>query len=368
MTTQSANRAIRYWFIAGAVMVFLILIVGGITRLTNSGLSIVEWKPISGVIPPLTDAQWQAEFDLYRQFPEYQVKNRGMSMSEFQYIFFWEYLHRMLARGIGLVFLFPFIWFASKRMFTTRQLKQSMFLFLLGFAQGFMGWYMVQSGLVEDPYVSPFRLAAHLMLAFVIFAACVWFALETLPHSKIPGVSAPVSSGNSDVSASDFRKVTEKGFGASSISLFLWVFGVVLLIQIVWGAFVAGHKAGYIYNTFPLMEGTWFPPQLLVQKPVWVNFFENLVSVQWVHRVMGTVLLVSAGLLAWRAYFNADVVFRRTAYVLAALVALQYLLGVLTLLYRVPISLGVLHQAMALVLVGVMLLLMHRLVHVAAPR
>jgi heme a synthase len=344
MQTDS-NRLIRYWFLSGAVMVFLILIVGGITRLTQSGLSIVEWKPISGVIPPLTEAQWEAEFDLYRQYPEYQKLNQGMSMSEFKFIFFWEYLHRMLARAIGLVFLFPFIWFASKRMFTARQLKQSMFLFALGFAQGFMGWYMVQSGLVDDPYVSPFRLAAHLMLAFLIFSSCVWFALDIWPGvgRRLPGVTAlPAIS-------------LPKGY-----SVVLWTAGILFVMQVTWGAFVAGHKAGYLYNTFPTMEGYWIPPQLLAEQPAWSNFFYNLVSVQWAHRVLGTLLLLASFWMAFAVRRSGDGLLRYAAYGFAVLMSAQYLFGVLTLLYRVPISLGVIHQATALVLMGVLLLVAYR--------
>lgn len=353
-SSQQAERYIRYWFLAGAVMVFLILIVGGITRLTQSGLSIVDWKPISGVIPPLNEAQWEAEFDRYKAFPEYQQLNQGMSMGEFKFIFFWEYLHRMLARGIGLVFLIPFIWFASRRMFTARQLKQSMLLFALGFAQGFMGWYMVQSGLVDDPYVSPFRLAMHLLLAFLIFGACIWFALEASGHhaGRSMGASEPSESGATLPGSSWFRVA-------------FWSTAVLLVLQIAWGAFVAGHKAGYLYNTFPTMEGYWIPPQLLSESPLWTNFFVNIVSVQWTHRVLGTLLAIATGAQVWmvvgsRQGSSTDTVLRKATLWFAGLMALQYLLGVLTLLWRVPVSLGVLHQAMAMVLAGVLLSIAYR--------
>jgi len=332
---------IRYWFLAGAVMVFLILIVGGITRLTQSGLSIVDWKPISGVIPPLNETQWEAEFDRYRAFPEYQQRNKGMSMSEFKFIFFWEYLHRMLARAIGFVFLIPFIWFASQRMFTRRQFKQAMLLFFLGFAQGFMGWYMVQSGLVDNPYVSPFRLAAHLSLAFAIFGACIWFAMETWPRfTRVVKASVHHGTGSWYQSA-------------------LWTVVILFVVQVVWGALVAGHKAGYFFNTFPTMEGYWLPPQLWTSTPAWVNFFDNIVTVQWTHRLIGTLLLLATGGLVWLSR-RADSLLKTTALSLGAGMAVQYLLGVFTLLLHVPISLGVIHQATAMVLFGILLAVIFR--------
>lgn len=334
---RTSSRLVRYWFFAGALMVFLILVVGGITRLTQSGLSIVEWEPISGILPPLSEAAWEAEFDRYRQFPEYQQLNRGMSMSEFKIIYFWEYLHRILARGIGLVFIIPFVWFASRRMLSARQLKQSMLLFGLGFLQGFMGWFMVQSGLVDVPYISPFRLAAHLLLAFLIFTGCMWFAMEAWPRMN--------------------RSVLKL---SSRYKALLLMVGLLLLLQIAWGAFVAGHKAGYFYNTFPTMNGYWFPPQLLDLQPAWVNFFQNIVAVQWTHRVLGTLLLLATLWLVFASRRVQDPILKISVYVFGGLMTAQYLLGIFTLLYRVPISLGVLHQAVALLLVGALLFSAYR--------
>lgn len=320
---------IRMWYWSGAILVFIILVIGGITRLTQSGLSIVEWSPIMGIIPPLSQADWEAVFEQYRQFPEYQQLNRGMSMSEFQFIFFWEYLHRLVARVIGLVFLIPFIYFAWKKYFDKKQFKRSVLLFGLGFAQGFMGWFMVMSGLNEDPFVSPYRLGMHLMLAFVIFGCCVWFALDLRPKTgvvpKIPG---------------SFKKLV---IGLLSLTV----------AQIFWGALVAGHKAGYIANTFPKMNGLWIPETAWLLDPIVINFFQNPVTVQWTHRVLGTfLLLLSSWLLLKTFKINTTPSIRRWSGALFALISIQYLTGVLTLLFHVPISLGVLHQALAMILFG----------------
>lgn len=336
--TPTDKRHLRIWYWSGAALVFLILIIGGITRLTGSGLSMTDWKPIMGAIPPITEAQWDDAFEKYKQFPEYQLNNRGMSLSEFQFIFFWEYLHRMAGRLIGLVFIIPFAWFLIRKKMDRRQIFRASILLVLGAGQAVMGWYMVQSGLVDVPMVSPFRLAAHLSLAFMIFGLCVWFALDLQSNQKRPGEGA-----------SEFRK---------------WAMAILglLTLQIVWGAFVAGHHAGHIYNTFPMMNQYWFPPELFLMEPMISNFFQNMSTVQWMHRILGTLLLLAVtGFWVRVLMIRPNRRVQKLSLALFALILLQYATGVFTLIWHVPISLGVIHQATAMVLFGVLVALYHKL-------
>lgn len=327
---NNSDNMIRTWFWSGAALVFLILVIGGITRLTGSGLSMTDWKPIMGSIPPVTEAQWQDAFEQYKQFPEYKEKNGGMSLAEFQYIFFWEYLHRMLGRLLGVVFLVPFAWFLIRRKFSRKQFLRATLLLTLGIGQGLMGWFMVQSGLIDIPEVSHYRLAAHLLLAFIIFGCCVWFAL--------------------DLDSVNYERVNR----GKELNYWLNLFLGVLVLQIVWGAFTAGLHAGHVYNSFPKMYQFWFPPEMLIMEPAIRNFFENMTAVQWVHRVLATVL-GCMGIMIWiRSFFlKTSATEKKWLLGLFGVVLLQYAIGVFTLIYHVPIWLGVLHQAMAMVLFGV---------------
>jgi heme a synthase len=337
---EHRRRHLRAWLYSGAALTFLILVIGGITRLTQSGLSIVDWRPIMGVIPPLTEAQWQEAFDAYRQFPEYQVLRRGMSMEEFRFIFFWEYIHRVAARLIGLVFLIPFVIFWLRGYFNRPLLKRALLLFALGAMQGLMGWLMVRSGLVDRPSVSHYRLAMHLSLAFAIFGGCVWFARDLRFDPGSPALGAEI------------RRFLVAG---------LSVIGVLFGVQVFWGALVAGLKAGLFFNTFPLMAGQWFPPNALDLAPVWLNLVENPIMVQWMHRLLGTVLLGAAIVFFLQVRGRvADPGIRLLNAGFLSLIVAQYGIGVLTLLYRVPVSLGVIHQAMAMVVFGVWLVWLHR--------
>ncbi len=341
---ESRRRPVRIWLWSIAGMTLLTLIVGGITRLTQSGLSIVDWAPFMGVVPPLSEADWLRAFDAYRAFPEYLELRRGMTLDEFKFIFFWEYLHRMVARAIGFVFLIPFIWFALRGYLTRPLALRTLALFGLGAAQGAMGWFMVQSGLVDMPRVSHYRLAAHLSLAFVIFGYAVWLARDLALTPERTALPASL------------RALLRKGL--------LWI-GGLLALQIVWGAFVAGLKAGFYYNTFPLMGGGVFPPDFLRLEPLLVNLVENPSAVQWVHRVLGTVLLVAVALF-WLRLTRAPGLDRRSRTLnsmFAGLMGLQYLLGVATLLLVVPVSLGVIHQTAAMILAGVWLVWLHHVIH-----
>ena len=315
---------LRIWLWTIVFVTFAILIVGGTTRLTQSGLSIVDWKPIVGVVPPLGDAQWEAAFARYREFPEFQQLRPEMTLSEFKVIFFWEYLHRLLARGVGVVFLVPFLFFWLRGYFTRPLLWRVVILFALGAAQGVIGWLMVKSGLVDRPSVSHYRLALHLSMAIAIAGWATWLALGLRPNRDRVIISGEV------------RR-------------WLAVVGVLLTLQIVWGAFVAGLRAGRVFNTFPLMAGSLIPPDLLWLEPAALNFVQNPIAVQWTHRVLGTVLLIAAIAFFVRVRQESDARTRRFAATLAGLVATQYALGILTLILYVPVALGVAHQATALI-------------------
>jgi heme a synthase len=343
---ESNRRPLRLWLWSIAAMTLAVLVVGGITRLTQSGLSIVDWQPFMGVIPPLGEAQWRETFELYRQYPEYQQLRRGMTLDEFKFIFFWEYLHRLVARAIGVVFLVPFAFFALRGYLNRPLAVRTLGLFALGGMQGVLGWIMVRSGLVDQPSVSHYRLAAHLGLAFVIFGVSVWLARDLRTPREYPAVSAAA------------RRLMRNG---------LLVIGVLLAVQVVWGAFVAGLKAGLLYNTFPLMGGALFPPHLLGLEPVLRNFVENPVAVQWMHRVLGTILgLAAIGFSVMVLRTETDAASRRLNLLLLGLVLVQYLLGVLTLLYFVPVTLGVIHQAMAMILFGVWVWWLHHVLRLEA--
>lgn len=333
------RRHLRWWLWLGAGLTASTLVVGGITRLTESGLSIVDWAPIVGAVPPLNDAAWHEAFARYQHYPQYVILRPDMTLAEFKHIYFWEYLHRMIGRLIGLVFLIPFIWFLIRGYFNGPLLRRVLLLFVLGGLQGLMGWYMVSSGLVDRPEVSHYRLAAHLLLAMTIFGCCIWFANDLLarPRQRI---------------APDRRTVLLRA---------LTGFGALLVIQIAWGAFVAGLNAGFAYNTFPLMNGRLLPPNGRSQKPVLINLVDNAATVQWVHRVLATVILLSVLALFVKVRRDPGLApFHRWTAALVGMTMLQFGLGVATLLSFVKIGLGVAHQANALLTVGVLLIFLHR--------
>ncbi len=331
------KKWLRLWFISGAVLIILILVIGGITRLTGSGLSMTDWKPIMGAIPPLSEQQWEDAFEQYKQFPEYQQINRGMDLAGFKFIFFWEYLHRMIGRFIGIVFLVPFIYFVAKKKLNAKWLRRSVWLLILGASQGLMGWYMVQSGLVDLPYVSPYRLTAHLLLAFIIFGFCVWYAADL---TKFKPQYEP-------------RK--------REISVWLSLILIVTMIQVAYGGLVAGLNAGHVYNTFPKMFQYWVPPELMALEPWYQNFAENSSTVQFIHRLLATIMGLGA-IAYWVRLYMAKTSKSAKLFGLGifAVVLIQYLLGVFTLITHVDLTLAVLHQFFALILVGILLLALYR--------
>jgi len=334
-----AHRAIALWLFALAAMVFAMVVIGGLTRLTEAGLSIVEWRPVTGVLPPLSEAAWQAEFDKYQQFPEYQKINRGMTLAEFQRIFFWEWLHRLWGRLIGLAFLVPLVWFLVTRRVPPGLAPTLWGLFVLGGLQGALGWFMVMSGLVDRPSVSQYRLAAHLGLAVLIYAALLWVGWGQWQAARGTGRDA--------------------GAGARlrrpAAALAAWVFLVILS-----GAFVAGLDAGLAYNTFPLMDGRLIPAGAWSLDAGWRNLFENTITVQFQHRLLAILAVLGAAALWWRARRLGPPGWLGTrTHLLLAAVALQAGLGILTLLFWVPLPLAAAHQAGALLLFTAALWLWH---------
>jgi heme a synthase len=331
-------RAIAAWLLACCALVFAMVVVGGVTRLTHSGLSIVEWQPIVGTLPPLTDAQWQDAFAKYQLTPEFRLVNHAMDVDAFKGIFWWEYFHRLLGRAIGLVFLLPLAWFALRRRVPAGLGLQLGAIFVLGGLQGAMGWYMVQSGLVDDPRVSQFRLTAHLGLALAIFAAMFWIALSLLRPAAGRGDAQPALRRGADV-------------------LTVLVFAMALT-----GGLVAGIRAGFAYNTFPSMNGHVVPPEILMLEPWWRNFFFNMATVQFDHRLLAWALALFVPLLWWRVVTCcASRSVRIGAHILFAMLVVQVALGIATLLLRVPVPLAAAHQAGAVLLFAAALNVAHAL-------
>lgn len=337
---RRSERAIAYWLLLCCAMIFVMVVIGGITRLTLSGLSITEWQPITGIVPPLSEAAWLAEFEKYRQIPQYKLLNHGMSLAEFKTIFFWEYLHRLWGRLIGIVYALPLLYFVIRRQIPRRLIVPLSGIFLLGFAQGALGWYMVKSGLADRISVSQYRLVAHLGLALVIYGLTLWIALGLL-RKPSPAQGASVSGG--------WRRAAEGVIG-------------LLALTIAAGGFVAGLHAGLTYNTFPLMDGRFVPAGYAQLQPFVLNWFENIAAVQFNHRLLAMVT-VAAVVLLWLAGRRANLPrpARLALHLLLAVVVLQFALGVATLLLVVPVSLGTAHQAGAVVLLTAAIVFRHAL-------
>ncbi len=332
--SASRPRAIALWLIAVAGLVFLMVVVGGITRLTESGLSIVRWEPISGAIPPIGEEAWDAEFEAYKQSPQYQRVNSGMNLGDFKRIYFWEYVHRLLGRIIGLAFALPLAWFVWKRAIPRGYGWKLAALLALGGLQGAIGWWMVASGLVDRPEVSHIRLAVHLLTALIIFAGLIWVALDLGALAR----------------DSEARP-------AKMPLLALWALSI-LFLQFLFGAYVAGLEAGYAFNTWPKMGEEWFPAQTEMYDVFLRNFVDNPVVVQFVHRWLAFAV---AGLAVWlgvAAFLRGA---RLEGGLLIAAVTAQILLGILTILSGVQIDIAVAHQGMAALLLAAMIVAAHRL-------
>ena len=347
MPAEAVSRRIATWLYVCAGLVFVMVVLGGLTRLTHSGLSIVEWKLVSGILPPLSDAAWQASFEAYQRFPEYRQLNRGMTLAEYKDIYWLEYLHRLLGRAIGLVYFVPFVYFAVTAKLGRPLLTKLGGLLVLGGAQGVLGWLMVASGLVERPDVSHYRLAAHLGLAVVIFGALFWVALDLRTGNPLP--TLPLQAGGG-------RPIEGREGGGRRLAGFALALTFVTILS---GALVAGLDAGLLYNTFPLIEGQWLPAGMLAETPWYLNFVENRMTVQFQHRWLALVTAALVALLWWRGQGSDRA--RHWGALALGLALLQVGLGIATLLLAVPITLGVLHQANALLLFGATVALVHSL-------
>jgi len=333
---QKDNKNVIYWLLTGCILIFIMVVVGGITRLTDSGLSISNYKLITGTIPPMGEAEWQEAFELYQQYPEYQKLHSHFTLEDFKGIYFWEWLHRVIGRLIGLVFIFPFIYFLITKQLTKKTIKKCLVLLVLGGFQGFLGWYMVKSGLVDMPDVSHFRLAAHLTTAFLTFAATLWVALDLMYPNK---------------------KIIDKKFRNLIIVSYL-----ALIFQIVYGAFVAGLKAGLLHNHWPFMnEGKFMHETVYILEPFYKNLIENPSGIQFIHRTFAYVVVVFILIIWYQGKKMTLTKLQNKALdSLFILVFVQFLLGVLTIIYQVPMWLGVAHQVGAFFLLSAMTFTLHR--------
>src|SRR5947207_4426065 len=338
MQTQTRNgeRTVAAWLLVCCALVFAMVVVGGVTRLTHSGLSIVEWQPIVGAVPPLDDGAWQEAFRKYQQTPEFRQVNPGMDLAGFKRIFWWEYVHRLLGRLIGAAFLLPLLWFAVRGRIPRELAWKFAAIFGLGALQRALGWYMVQSGLVDNPRVSQFRLTAHLALAFLIYAAMLWIAFDLL--------------------------FARAGAVSRRLRRFASALAALVFVMALSGGLVAGTRAGLAYNTFPLMNGRFVPPEIFALEPWYLNFSNSIATVQFDHRLIAWLLAI---LVAWfwvrvrrnpvseRAKLGADL--------LLGALALQIALGIATLLLAVPVPLAAAHQAGALLVFSAALFAAHSL-------
>ena len=337
---KKENKSIILWLLSGCFLIFIMVIVGGITRLTNSGLSMTDWHLVTDTFPPLTEAKWVEAFEQYKQFPEYQKINvySNFGLSDYKYIYFWEWFHRLIGRAIGMVFIIPFIYFLIRKKLDRSAIKKCIVLLVLGGLQGFFGWFMVKSGLIDNPDVSHFRLALHLTTAFITFAYTFWVALDLIYPERM--------------------KIEKSLRTIAQFSL------VILLLQIIYGGFVAGLNAGLIHNHWPLMsDGQFIHESVFLEQKNWfLSFTEGKSGVQFIHRTLAYIVIGCILFLYIKSRkFPLNKAQTRGIYLLLALVFVQFALGVFTLLYGVPVWLGLTHQVSAFLLLSAMTFTLHRL-------
>jgi len=338
---MKTNKSVIYWLLSGCVLLFIMVMVGGITRLTNSGLSMTDWHLITDTFPPTSEEKWVEAFEEYKKFPEYQKINQfqsgGFTLDDYKFIYFWEWFHRFIGRIIGIVFIIPFVYFLIKKKLDNETIKKCIILLFMGGFQGFLGWFMVKSGLVDNPDVSHYRLALHLTFAFITFAYTFWVALDLMYPEKVqPNLH--------------LRKIAR-------IAL------VVLIIQIIYGGFVAGLNAGLIHNHWPLMsDGQFFHESILLEESnLLIAFTEGKSGIQFFHRTFAYVVVASILWLYFRSRKFALTVSQKSGLnVLLVVVFAQFALGVFTLLYHVPLWLGLAHQLVAFILLSAMTFVLHR--------
>ena len=332
LDSRNYSDLLGYWLLFCAAVVYIMIVVGGITRLTQSGLSMVEWEPIMGVIPPLGEAAWMDVFNKYRTSPEYLKINAGMSLDAFKSIFYWEYGHRVLGRVIGLIYFVPLMIFLLRGMVPKGWHAKLFGLFVLGGLQGLMGWYMVKSGLVDVPHVSQYRLTAHLGLAVVIFMCMVWFAMDFLRGQVA------------------HRQASSAYLRSSLLAV------LIIFLMMLSGGFVAGTKAGFIMNTFPTMNGEWIPSGWMAMTPAWRNLFENAVTIQFFHRCIAVLVLL---VISFSFIIGSKQSFKTRTGWMFAIMLIQVGLGISALVLKVPVILGAAHQAGAVALLASALYVAH---------
>ncbi len=337
---KKENKSVIIWLLSGCLLVFIMVVVGGITRLTNSGLSMTDWHLVTDTFPPITEAKWNETFEQYKKFPEYQKVNihNDFTLADYKFIYFWEWFHRFIGRIIGLAFIIPFVYFLIKKRIDSATLKKCYILLGMGALQGFFGWFMVKSGLVDNPDVSHLRLALHLTFAFLTFAYTLWVALDLIyPERK--AVIVPM------------RKIARTVL-------------VLLLVQIIYGGFVAGLNAGLVHNHWPMMsDGQWLHDSVLLEKDSWLlRLTEGKSGVQFVHRTMAYIVVATIVFLYYRSrQFTLGAQQQAGIQMMLAIVFIQFALGVFTLLYSVPLALGLLHQIVAFFLLTSTMYTLHRL-------
>lgn len=333
------NKSVIIWLLSGCFLVFVMVVVGGITRLTNSGLSMTDWHLVTDTFPPLTEVKWQETFDKYKQFPEYQKINihNNFTLEDYKFIYFWEWFHRFIGRILGFVFIIPFFYFLVKKKLDSETLKKCGILLGMGAFQGFLGWFMVKSGLIDNPDVSHFRLSMHLTFAFITFAYTLWVALDLIYPDKNKII----------ISLRNFARITL----------------IFLLLQIIYGGFVAGLNAGLIHNHWPMMsDGQFFHESILVEKDNWLQrFTEGKSGVQFVHRTFAYVvvgLIITLYIKSRKQVLSNQQ--KRGLNALLLIVFIQFTLGVLTLIYNVPMCVALTHQVVAFILLSAMVYTLHR--------
>jgi cytochrome c oxidase assembly protein subunit 15 len=334
------NKLVIIWLLSGCALLFIMVMVGGITRLTNSGLSMTDWHLVTDTFPPLTEEKWVDAFEEYKKFPEYQKINihNDFTLSDYQFIYFWEWFHRFIGRIIGMVFFIPFVYFLIKKKLDASTIKKCVVLLLMGGFQGFLGWYMVKSGLIDNPDVSHYRLALHLTFAFITFAYTLWVALDLIYPTKNEVITS-------------LRTIAR-------IAL------VILIIQIIYGGFVAGLNAGLIHNHWPLMsDGQFIHDSVFIEQSTLLkNFTEGKSGVQFVHRTFAYVVVVILFLLYFKSKKHSlNTLQQKGIHTLLIIVLIQFSLGVFTLLFHVPLWLGLAHQLVAFILLSAMVFTLHRL-------
>lgn len=354
---MTSSRKIVIWLLAGCLLIWGMVVVGGITRLTHSGLSMAKWK-IASVIPPHTEAQWESEFNDYKQTPEYKQINSYFTLDDYKHIYWWEFIHRLIGRMIGVVFLVPFAFFVYKGWLKGKLLIKSLVIFAMGGAQGVLGWYMVASGLQDVPHVSHYFLAAHLITAFITFGYGFWVALDLIYPGLTLLPQTPKGALSSGVQ-SPFRGLGQKAF--HSLRKWTWILLFFVLFQIMYGAFTSGLHAGQFDPTWPKMGNNWIAPEVTAMSPVWKNFIDGVAGVQFIHRYNAYVVVLLVFLI-WFKSRKLQLLPTQSNGMkfLVGMVSLQFLLGVLTLIYSVPVVLGVLHQTGAFLLFASTIFVLHQ--------